>query len=81
MTPQDKRTAVDRGERIPVTREAVMRVLPALRNLFQLVGCDTTPFSDAAIVDAVLVVCPVFRESWPTDAQVKSAFRRLQEHI
>jgi hypothetical protein len=79
MIPQNKRTTPDRVEPVPVTREAVLRVMPALRNLFRLLGCDTTPFSDTAIADSVVAVCPVFRRSWPTDAQVMSAFRRLQE--
>jgi hypothetical protein len=80
MNPQDKRAAAGRSDRIPLTRDAILRVMPALRNLFGLLGCDTTSFSDGAIVEAVLAVSPVFQESWPTDAQVQGAFRRLQKH-
>jgi hypothetical protein len=69
MNAPDKRAAACG----PLTREAVLRVMPALRNLFRLLGCDTTSFTDAGIADAVLAVSPVFQESWPTDAQVKAA--------
>ena len=65
--------------RIAVTSARVMRAMPALRYLFRLLGYDTSGFTDAAIADSLLLVCPVFDESWPTDAQLNAVFQRLHE--
>jgi hypothetical protein len=49
-----------------------------MRRLFELLHLDVTAFSDEAIADAVLHVCPMMDEGWPTDAQLLAVFAHLQ---
>ena len=60
-----------------VTKTELLRAMPYLRNLFRLHRYDVTAYSDEAIADAVLHVCPIVTPSWPTDAQLRAVVGRL----
>jgi len=63
---------------IRVTREDLLRTIPYLRNLFRLHDLDVAGYSDEAIADAILQVCPIVTESWPTEAQLRAIVRHLR---
>lgn len=61
-------------------KEDLLRAMPFLRNLFRLHGYDVTTYSDDAIADAVVHVCPVVTRAWPTDAQLKAMLKHLRSN-
>lgn len=58
-------------------RAHLLRVIPQLRALFHSLALDVSGYADAEVVDAMLAACPVVDDHWPSDAQVRMAFRRL----
>ena len=50
-----------------------------LRSLFRLLELDVSPYSDAAIDDAILAVCPLVDRTWPSDEQLHAVLQRLKE--
>ena len=52
-------------------------VLPEIRGLLGILGLDSNGYNDAALMDAVLAVCPVLEAGWPSDEQLRSVFQRL----
>ena len=60
-----------------VNRSDLLKAMSYLRNLFRLHELDVTDYSDEAIAEAILQVCPVVTGPWPTDRQLKAVCRRL----
>jgi hypothetical protein len=60
-------------------KENILRNRSYVRNLFGLCNFDVTAYSDDAIADAVLEVCPIVGENWPTHEQLTLVFERLQD--
>ena len=58
-------------------RKYLLAHMGLIRNLFSLTGFDVTRYSDMAIVDAMLAVCPTSGPDWPSDAQLRAVFDRL----
>ena len=54
-----------------------MRVMPQLRAMFSSLGLDVTSCSDDALVEAMLRVCPVVDDRWPSDEQMRCVFAIL----
>ncbi len=60
-----------------VNRECLLINMKLIRQLFTLGGYDMTPFSNAAIADAILTICPKSVPGWPTDEQLRAVFDHL----
>ncbi len=52
-------------------------ILPEVRALFATVGLDVTRYDDDALTTAVLAVCPLVDEGWPTDDDLKRIVQYL----
>ena len=68
--------AADR-QHVTVRRTALLKNVAYLRTLFRTLNLDVTRYSDAALVDALLSVSAEFDDTWPSDAQLQEAFKRL----
>jgi hypothetical protein len=61
-----------------LNRQSLLNQMPYLRSLFRILGRDVSVYSDASIIDAMLNVCPVVANDWPTNDQLELVFQRLQ---
>jgi len=55
-------------------------MIPQLRALFRALNLEVAAYTDDDLLDAVLAVCPVVDDQWPSDEQVRLVFRRLKDH-
>jgi len=60
-----------------LTAPTLYGLLAFLRHLFRLEQLDVSRFTDEEITAAVLAICPIYSDAWPTDEQLRAVHQRL----
>jgi hypothetical protein len=60
-------------------KKDLLRSMVYLRALFRLLDLDVSPYSDEAITEVILAVCPLVDDSWPSDTQLGAVLQRLKQ--
>lgn len=55
----------------------IVPILPEIRALFGSLGYNIAAYDDDTLTDAVLTVCPVVSEGWPTNEQIELVLKTL----